>query len=84
MSSVLGEHAQSGDTCVGEMTDPRVTHCICTATPLATLTGHATLAAVQRETACGTFCGLCLPYIEAVLLEARFEAQNRPCSRVTI
>lgn len=42
-----------------------VTHCICADTPLAVLMSGAypTLAAVKEETGCGTYCGLCLPWI---------------------
>lgn len=44
-----------------------VTHCVCTNTLLLTLTGYSSIVEVKDKTRCGRYCGLCLPYIEALI-----------------
>lgn len=48
--------------------DPLALRCVCVGIPLASLTVYPSLAAAQSGTACGTVCGMCVPYIEMLLL----------------
>lgn len=51
-----------------------VTHCVCADTELVSLRGYPSMEAVKEETTCGTFCGLCVPYIEELLDKGRSES----------
>ena len=52
----------------GNASSLRVTHCICTNKELAPLvTRYPNLAAIEEATHCGRYCGMCTPYIEALL-----------------
>lgn len=44
-----------------------VTHCVCTNTELITLVKYGTIEEIKKETTCGMYCGLCLPYIKSIL-----------------
>ncbi len=44
-----------------------VTHCVCVNILLTSLTGYSTVSEVKEKTQCGTYCGLCLPYIDGLL-----------------
>lgn len=41
--------------------------CLCFNVPFTSLFDYSSLEEVQKETKCGTKCGLCNPYIENIL-----------------
>lgn len=45
----------------------KVTHCICTNTSIVSLSKYKDIIEVQKNTLCGSYCGLCIPYISYFL-----------------